>query len=293
MIPGFRYHIATIAAIFLALGVGIIIGSSFVQSAIVQRQTHQLEDLKNQFNTEVLSLRDENRRDSDFLSALSPRILGNQMTGMHVALLQTGDYPETTRRIQETVEQAGATISSVTTLDRDFDNRLIKNLSDILDGLQKNHPSLPRTESAAFKALAYALSRGGTGEDITPFSDNGLLQQNGDYTQKNDLVIMVGGAAQDQTDRATIVDLPLALLLKKSGSTVLYAEPSDCTYSYISDLSDADITTVDDADLEIGRITLVLALHSTRGNYGVKKTAQSGILPPSDIYHDLHNNSGL
>jgi hypothetical protein len=95
------------------------------------------------------------------------------------------------------------------------------------------------------------------------------------------------------SEEADNIVVPFIKQLKRSGVTTLYAEPSDCDLSYVGNLSDTAITTVDDADSDIGRLTLVLAMHSPKGNYGVKKTAQNGILPPFSIYHDIHSNSSI
>src|SRR5438874_6213158 len=95
MAPGFRYHVVTIAAIFLALGVGIVIGSSFVQSPIVDRLTRQLGSLNEQFKRDVVPLQESNRQYASFVDAITPLMLAGKLAGVRVALIQTGDYPET------------------------------------------------------------------------------------------------------------------------------------------------------------------------------------------------------
>jgi hypothetical protein len=43
----------------------------------------------------------------------------------------------------------------------------------------------------------------------------------------------------------------------------------------------ADLSSVDDVDLEAGRLALALLLAgATPGSYGVKQTASDGVLPP-------------
>src|SRR5437867_402468 len=120
---GFRYHITTLASIFLALGLGVIIGSSFVQSKIVDRQTKLLSDLRTQFETKVVPVQDRNRNYGAFVREL-PRVLrGTALFGSRVALIQTGDYPDTVRAIRETLEESGLLVTSVTTIDRTFPAR--------------------------------------------------------------------------------------------------------------------------------------------------------------------------
>src|SRR5207302_7377081 len=113
-------HVVTVAAIFLALGVGILIGTSFVGSAIVQQMAHKLDDLRTQYNRDVVTSRDESRVSGDFIAAVRPFVIESRLAAMRIALVQTGDYPDTARRVRDTLEQAGGTVSSVTVVDPNF-----------------------------------------------------------------------------------------------------------------------------------------------------------------------------
>src|SRR5579872_811458 len=98
-------------AIFLALGVGIVIGSSFVQGAIVERQTHQLDALRTQYKSQVVVAGETLRQYERFVDALDPHLIQSRLTGTRIALVLTGDYPDALRKTREAAEQAGATIS--------------------------------------------------------------------------------------------------------------------------------------------------------------------------------------
>lgn len=293
MIPGFRYHIATISSIFLALGIGIIIGSSFVKSAIVERQTKRLEELKSQFNNEIVALREDNQESTAFITALTPRLIGNRLQGVRIALIQVGDYPDTVSKIRDTLQQAGAVVTSVTTFNKDFAAKLEMNLTEIVTDLQKTHPKLTRSTASILRTIAFAVARGERPGDMNTLSSYNIIDLDGEYSQKNSYVILVGGSTDMNSDEADNVVVPFITQLKRADISTLYAEPSDCDLSFIGNLSDTNITTVDDADTDIGRLTLILAMHSPKGNYGVKKTAQNGILPPFTFYHDIHSNSGI
>ena len=59
-----KHHIASLAAVFLALALGIIIGSSMVGSdAITQQQKSMIEGIEKEFNI----LREENKQNADAL----------------------------------------------------------------------------------------------------------------------------------------------------------------------------------------------------------------------------------
>jgi hypothetical protein len=283
LVPGFRYHVATIAAIFLALGVGIIIGSSFVQSAIVDRHTRQLAALREQFATEIGPLRAQNEQKSNAIAAMMPLLLKDRLSGARIALVQTGDYPDTVRKVREALEMAGATVSSVTVIDRSFPTRAEVNLSKLLPNLQATHPDLPGDATALVRVFAQALARGAPDSDLAVLSDAHLIDTEGDYSLPSDFVVLVGGATLENESRAESFDSVLVNQLKGFAVSVVAAEPENAAISYVPVLRGLDITTVDNADTDIGRIALALSLRGERGNYGVKQTARSGMIPPSSV----------
>lgn len=280
LVPGFRYHVATIAAIFLALGVGIIIGSSFVQSAIVERQTRRLEELNAQFSNQVVVEQERNRQYAGFIEAFYQRLKG-RLAGVRVALVQTGDYPEAVQKAREALEHAGATVASVTLIDSGFPTRAETNLATVLPKLRAAHPNLPAEAASLLRVLALAMARGGPESDLTALADVNLIQWEGDYSRPNDYVVLVGGASEERESRAERLDAPLIAQLKTLGVGVLFVEPKEAALSYIPLLGGSEVTTVDSADTDIGRVALILAFRAARGDYGIKRTARSGLLPPS------------
>ncbi len=278
MTPGFRYHVTTIAAIFLALGVGIIIGSSFVQSQIVDRQTRRLEALGKQFNQEVEPLRDSNKQYAAFVEAITPLIITSKLAGIRVALIQTGDYPETLRSVRETLERAGAQVESETVIPSDFTVKATDQLPAIVRALGIR-TAQPKNPEDLLSTLAEAFGQPGRQDDVEALVSSKLIETSGDYSRPVSFAILVGGATMKGGSRAESIDLPLVHALKPMVSTVIVVESVDAEVSYIAALRGADIPTVDNADTDIGRIAVVLALQGPAGDYGVKQTARSGALP--------------
>lgn len=74
-----RYHIVSIAAVFLALGIGIAMGTSFIDGVIVERLESSLEELENQ--------RDE---DADEIARLNEALARNEADSDTFLLAGTG-----------------------------------------------------------------------------------------------------------------------------------------------------------------------------------------------------------
>jgi len=61
---------------------------------------------------------------------------------------------------------------------------------------------------------------------------------------------------------------------------VVGVETTDTETSQIEWFKDHELSSVDDLDDPIGRAALVFALVGQRGSFGVKATADGGLLPP-------------
>ena len=74
MIVDIRYHIASLAAVFLALALGILIGTSMISSdAINEQQKKMIEGLEKEFAV----LREENKVNADALMQ-AQEVIANQ-----------------------------------------------------------------------------------------------------------------------------------------------------------------------------------------------------------------------
>lgn len=292
MAPGFRYHVVTVIAIFLALGVGIAVGSSFVSGALVDKMSRQVADLRIQIKNQVTAAQESNRQYGGFVAAIGPRLVENHLLGRRIAIVQTGDYPETTAKVREALQQAGAVVSSVTVVERSYPTRFAAEQETLLPRLRQSRPALPADSGAPFYLLAEVLAHGGQDADLAPLADARLLRIDGDYSHPSDHVVLVGGAAVEGDARADTVDIPLIAQLKRAQLAVMEVEPSVAAVSYVAALRESDVTTVDNADTDIGRIGVVLALRAERGSYGTKSGSQDGVIPaaPSD---DIRRHTGL
>lgn len=279
MSPGFRYHFITVVAIFLSLGVGMIIGGSFLPSAIVAGLNGQLRSLNSRFTEEVAPLRQDNQRYSAAIAAVRPRVLRHALAGRRVAIMQTGDYDEATQRVETALLDAGAVVVRTMVTDAGFSRKLELVHSNVLTALRAGHPSLPEGNAGIFRILAASLAIGAQETDLSVLQDAGLTEHSGAFDGRVDAVVVVAGASLDAGGRADTLDLPLVTQLRTFPVDVALVEPSTAAISYMDRFAGVPITTVDNVETEIGAMALALALREGRGNYGVRRTATSGLLP--------------
>ena len=199
--PGFRYHVATIVAIFMALGVGMIIGSSYLQEALVERLRQQLAQLNERFTTEIQPLRRESEDKSRAIAALTSRITQNALTKTRVAIVVTGDYAEPIPDMSDAIRAAGGTVQSVTKVASSLPMRLQTSSAEIENALQRWRPGLPSGPEGFFKALATMIARGGSAALTRSLVGLKLVETQGDYRRPVNAVVIVGGGRDDAERR--------------------------------------------------------------------------------------------
>src|SRR5579871_5186784 len=116
---GFKYHVVTVAAIFFALTVGLVVGSLLVSPGVAKQQSDTIANLTREVK-EGIKVKDQQIDHlHKCLAVAVPALIKERLKGVTVALVQTGDYPEATAHAKEALEQAGAQVVSVTTVGRD------------------------------------------------------------------------------------------------------------------------------------------------------------------------------
>lgn len=93
----FRYHLISVVAIFLALGIGIVMGSTVIDRAIVDGLQNRIDVAeKNSIERKVENerLRDAVERQNAQDSALAPHSVRNYLDGQTVYVLAIGDVSD-------------------------------------------------------------------------------------------------------------------------------------------------------------------------------------------------------
>lgn len=282
MAPGFRYHVITIVAIFMALGVGMVVGSSHLQEALVERLQVQLAALGRRFTDEIEPLRQRTEEQKRLLNLLATRLTHNRLTDRRVAVVVTGDYGDAAHRATDELRSAGAEIVSLTTIPSTFPDRLDAVRARLTQVLPEIAASADDPRSGVLRLLSRRIVYGGSRSDLTELVDANLIETDGNYNRPVHLVILFGGANAAMGKRWSSVDLPLIDGLLETGARVIGAEAEAADVSYITAYQSKGISTVDNVDTEIGQTTLVLLASGDRGSYGIKDTARDGLLPSGE-----------
>lgn len=293
-----RYYVLTIAAIFMALGIGIFIGFMLDGQKVFSEQQetiiNQLEQKFKDIQTENSNLKDNVQslnKQLDYMNQYGkivfPELVKGRLNGVKVAIIETNNdfiYPG----LRNALMKAGATISSVTIFKDDLNNLDQSEKDDLITNLSKygNIDSNHLIESLSEK-LTEVLVTGQDGELITYLKDKGYIDFTG--TPGNTDFIVLAGGSNLKNNNLNIVDIPIIRQSKILNVPIVGVEQSDVKYSYMDAYRKQHLSTVDNIDTIIGQTSLVMVMQGKDGNYGIK-AGDTAIMPDSFIEYQQNQN---
>jgi hypothetical protein len=294
-----RYHLASLAAVFIALAVGILLGVAIsgklseADNAIAHDRIDQLNDQLKQANSRADIISQRNEAAEQLLEISYPALMENRLDGMNVGVLFIGPVDGSVRSaVERTLSDAGAGIPvRLTAVDTPVD---ANELDTALNGDQVLAQYAESGDD--FTSLGTALGRELVDGDGTPMwsalSSHLVEERSGASTPPLDAVVVVRpwappeGATAEQEQQArpteTLVD-GLLNGLQQSGVPVVGVETTTEDTSAIDLYRRQGISSVDDVETLSGRVALALLLAGGEaGHYGVKPSATDGVAPTLD-----------
>jgi hypothetical protein len=284
-----RYHVASLAAVFLALIIGILVGVGISDRGLVdsaktkflQDEVASLQRRLDKKSTQSTDQARDRRAAQTFINETYPALVHNRLKGKQVAVVFVGSVDGGIRSsVSRAITESGAQQVRLRALKVPID---VKQLDAALKGepAAKGLRGNANLESLG-RALGQELVLGGE----TPLWDSVtgatplVEEQNGGNRTPADGVVVVR-TATPQRGGTTKFLLGLYEGLGLSGVPAVGAEQTDAADSATAVFRQAGLSTVDDVDTPIGRLALVLLLAGQPpGQYGVKDSATNGALPP-------------
>jgi hypothetical protein len=306
----FRYHLVSLIAVFLAVALGIVIGTTALNEPIladIKNQVSALEKDKRSLEDRTQRLQSQVASTDSFADAVAPALVAGTLSGRSVLLVVTNkDVPsDTVDQLTSLIRDAGGTVSGTLTLQPEYsDPSTATSLKNYVTG--SGLPAgvtLPAVDDAgqlvgSLLAQVLMVPPSGTAPDraaissvLAGLSALHVLTAEGDSVAPADYaVVLTAGAftGSDAADRnGTLADLVSALDGKGSGAVVAGDAGSAADNGLVGAIRadptmSAAISTVDNAASAAGRISTVLALVSegdgTSGKYGTGEDTQP--VPP-------------
>ena len=279
-----RYHVASLAAVFFALVIGILVGVALASHGLGHAERQQLEHDLHSAQGDNAKLQDrlrEYRKDAAFVDNAYDAVMNNRLRGMRIAVLFIGKVDDKTRSaVEQTITDAGGSVLRLRAISVPVDPKTIEQALG-------NRKQLASFTSGAdrFRRIGVELADEFTVGRDTPLWDvlesHLVEERSGSSKRPADGVVVVRTSAP-QTRLAT-AQLVSALLSEfANGTTPAIGVERDRTQpSAVPAFSKFGLSTVDDIDLSIGRVALAVLL-STPGAVNAHYGLRDGetILPP-------------
>jgi outer membrane murein-binding lipoprotein Lpp len=310
-----RSHAISLAAVFLALAIGVALGSGLLSNTVLSGLRDDTREMQNQINTltdDKNALTEKLNAAGEFDAQLSPRILRGALADKTVVVFRTPDADagdDDVEALTRLVGQAGGTVTGTVALTQEFvDANSAEKLLSVVNspivpaGKQLSTASVDQGSQAGdLLGIALLINKDPKVQVVddaqrdavlTALRDTGFLTYGNQHigAANTALIVTGGGLGDDAGNRGATVARFAAGLAPHGAGTVLVGRDGSASGTAAVAVTRSDtalsaaVSTVDDVDTESGRITSVLALGDLinggrPGQYGIGQGAASVTIP--------------
>ena len=258
--PDLRYHVISLISVFLALAIGVLLGTAMADRGVISDQLqNEVTNIQNRLDQQQKLIAERDAKISTLqasVKGMSEAMISDKLKGVDVALVYGPWANEVVaQNLQSALSDAGANITS-------FEQFPPPSPAEVTG------PGNTDTETSYTNLATDTL--GVPGNPSAP-----------------QVVIFLGGGAPPQgTPEGSIETLSAAekamfQVWLDAGVRVVAGEPADTARSEIPLFQDIGVTSVDYADQAAGQAAVVQLANSFQdGSYGIKPTA-SDVFPPA------------
>jgi copper transport outer membrane protein MctB len=311
----FRYHIVSIVAVFLALGLGLLVGATALQPTALGGLISLSQREHEQIGAALATNRQLNRQldsNDQWAQANAPQLLHGLLAGERVVVVEApGASSQVVSGVSDALAEAGATVSGqVQIQDKFFDvsRATQQQLTQLAQRFTPVAVSLQGSPVAqASQAIAGAiLTKDGAGQPVagqrdsasaallSGFGAEGFLAVNGQPDARATLAIVIIPDTPQSTSISNpqsqrLVTLAQQLNLAGQGTVVAGSVDGSGPGSVIDVMRNGGraghLSSVDNANHTIGQIVVAQALaeqlRGVSGSYGATASAASAAPSPA------------
>jgi Copper transport outer membrane protein, MctB len=282
-----RYHVASLAAVFLMLVVGILIGvgisgRGFVDDAERKRLEGRIAGLQEDVDAANANADDFERRQEaaeNFVESAYPALAANRLRGKNVAILVLGPVDPTVSSVERAIEEdADGHVSRMRALELPL-------RVEAVESALSERPELggyvgDEQLANLGRDLGRELAAGGETPLWDALEPELVEVREGGLADPVDGVVVMRTAEPQEAESSRFLG-GLYQGLGSAGVPVVGVEPTRVEQSAIPVFQRYRLSTIDGVDTPVGQLAtlLVLAEPDAAGDYGVRDTADR-ILPP-------------
>jgi len=299
----FRYHIVSIVAVFLALALGLFLGSTTLQGAVFQDLQKHLNNAQNHVSaleTKVDQLNGQQDQARAFDQLVEPYAVSGRLSGQLVVVVSApGASGDTRSKLMATLERAGATVTADVRLQSALidpkQDAFLSGLADRVTVPGRDTPPGTGAERVVaqiadvlgIRPATRPLSSSTIANVLSTYADGNLLSTppvHGNQPRPGTLAIVLTGPPPArnadpqlvQSEQTVLVDLAKDLDTTSLGAVVVGPAPTATgqtdLVATVQSGAGSGVSAVRGADQSAGRIAMVFALveqlNDKFGSYG-------------------------
>lgn len=267
-----KYYIVTIGAIFIALGIGMLVGFNLNNNQqLSEQQANIINDLDDKFNI----LKEKNDKlDSDlanvnrdyeeavnFINKNVDKILAGSLNGKSIGIISANENDDYTKNIEDIINKSNGSIAFNIVLKENITNpEKLKEMSTKLGTDVKN-------ANDAVNYIIDTLKKEDASDILTYLQELDVIKFNslGNTYLKYDSVVIAGGNdAKDSTKQFEKIEKFVVSKLKSENKYLVEVQNTGVKTSYVELYSKNKVATIDNIDEGIGSISLAILLQPDR-----------------------------
>lgn len=292
-----RYHIVSIAAVFLALGIGVLMGTTVIKEGVVKTLRADItreENRSDRLEADNDSLRQQVSLWRGFGDETVPLVTAGRLSGQTVVFVgQPGASADLIGTLERTVTSAGGRTAGRLLLTDKWalrDEAAREQLALAIGGRTEGPEEMLEAAAARLaQRLQSASATDAQGDLIAALDRSEFVRLGGvrgAFPPRGALIVVVGASAEKKVPGEDAFFVPFLQALH-TGRGVAVIEPLGTKNSLVQAVRrDRDmvaaITTVDHADTVVGRVAFVYALRalaagSRAPHYGTADGASAAV----------------
>ena len=301
----FRYHVVSLTAVFLALAIGLVVGTAALNGPLSDALKNQVGSLTKQTQTyrdRITQLETETGKQEQFTQQAAPIMLAGKLTGRSVLVLSMPQTGASVAKVLDMLKLAGARVTGQVEIEDKFTDPDRKdNLLDVANGALQSGISNPPLNSNGVETSSYLLAAVLVTHNppisadlvktvLSAYKESNFIVPTGDLAVPAEAVVIVAGEpyADSAGDAKNANVLTMVDWFSKAAPTVVAASGAGGGGNVISAVRgdpklSKTVGTVDNVTTPDGQVCVPLAvaefLTTNRpGHYGVAGGA-SAMLP--------------
>ena len=268
-----KYYIVTIGSIFLALGIGIIVGFNLnydqelskQQSEVLSQFEEKFDSLneeKSDLNKQIDSLNEKYDKLKTYVSQNYNLLIADALTNKNTGIILTNE------ELENTIKEANGNLAfNIVINDTIEDSEKLKEAAEAT-GIEI------KSSQDCINYIIDSLNGETAKSDLEKLAKLDLIEiksLNKDYASYDSVVLVGENEDENMKNSFELKEKNIISKLKSEKKYLVAVQREESTSEFIKLCSDLNISTIDNIDSEVGKISLTMLVkdESKVGNYGV------------------------